>query len=157
MTKDNFGIKGKVSWVLTGPDGKVKTAGEDHNTINQLHDALVADQMAGGSDTLILYGHAGTSAIAGDSSVSTNLATYCAELRTGITSKTQGVDGNDNDVIYVFTLGAGVCTATIEEIGLFVAQAQATGDMQAYSSAISVLKAAGDTLTITWTITYGAS
>lgn len=147
-------IKGKVDYVLRGPDGKIKA--ERHtpkNTITALHDVVVADRLSGGSDTLISHGKLGTST--GQTSASTDLATPVGGARTAIDSLTQGTGGDDNDAIIVCTFGAGVDTGTITEAGLFNHLSNAT--MQCYDDSLNVTKAAGDTLELTWTVSYGAS
>ncbi len=152
-------IRGKMEYVLYDKDGKIKQTGGCENTITALHDALVADRLAGGSDALFTHGHAGTGT--GQTSASTNLATHFDEARTAVDSSTQGAGGADNDVVVVFTLGAGVCTGTVDEFGLFSASAQATADMKTYSdnsaSGYAIPKGANDSIVVTWTITYGAS
>lgn len=158
--KDGIGIKQNVKWVLwnTDEDGNKTTIaeqGESHNTDCKLHGVMIADLMAGGSDAVIDYGHAGTST--GQDAQDTNLAVYCAEARTTIDSKTQGSGVDSNVVVYIFTLGAGICTATITEVGMFVAAAQATEDMQFYDDSINVVKGATQILEFTWTVTYGTS
>lgn len=153
--KEKIPIKGKVSFVLKDKNGKVKQEGFIENTITALHDALVADRLAGGSDTLISYGHAGTGS--GQGSGDTNLATPCAENRTALDSATQQAGGDDNDVKYIYTLGAGVCTATITELGLFTSQTHTDNNMMCYTDGLTVTKGASDTLIVTWTVTYGAS
>ena len=153
--KDEITMKYNVKWVLKNTDGSIAEQGESHNTDCKLHGVLIADHMAGGTDTLISYGHAGTGS--DQTAQSTNLATYCAEARTAIDSKTQGAGNDANDVVYKFTLGAGVCTATLTEVGLFVAAAQATADMQFYDNSINVVKGATQILEVTWTVTYGTS
>lgn len=144
---------------LNSKGKRVKTTlaeeGESHNTDCKLHGVLVADHMAGGADTLISYGHAGTGL--GQTAQDTNLDAHVDEVRTAIDSKTQGAGDDANDVVYIFTLGAGVCTATLTEVGLFIAQAQATADMQFYDDSLSVVKGATQILEVTWTVTYGTS
>jgi hypothetical protein len=153
--KDGIYIKQNVKWTLRNKDGSIAAQGESHNTDCYLHGVLIADHMAGGADTLISYGHAGTGS--GQDGQDTNLATPCDEARTAIDSKTQGAGADANDVVYIFTLGAGVCTDTITEVGLFIAQAQATEDMQFYDDSINVVKGATQILEVTWTVTYGTS
>jgi hypothetical protein len=164
MVKDSFGIKGeKIHYILRDKNGNIKeentiiskTPGKSMNTITQLHDVLVADRLAGGTDALIDYGHAGTGS--GQTDGDTNLAAPFTENRTQLTSKTQQTGADDNDVKYTYTLGAGVCTGNIEEIGLFITQTYTDANMHLYNDAISTTKGAGDTLTIEWTATYGAS
>ena len=159
----NINITGHVHAVAYHEDGTVYYENEhdfskgEHNTITELHDAMIAALVCNQSTTTMLYGHAGTGT--GQTSASTNLATHCDEARTAITSGTQGAGGDDNDVVVVFTLGAGTCTATLTECGLFPTSNQATGDMLAYDDSVlnSVPKEASDTITVTWTFTYGAS
>lgn len=155
MPQDKIKVKGHVKCVLKDKDGNVKEVQEFHNLVTELFDVLVADRFSGGADTLITHGHAGTGS--GQTAADTNLDAYFDEARTAIDSLTQGAGADDNDVIVVFTLGAGVCTGQIEEIGLFSNSAQATADMKAYSDTISFLKGALDTLEITWTFTFGTS
>ena len=155
MQKKGMKIKSNVHYEMRNSKGEIIWEHDSHNIDCKLHGIMVADHMAGGADTLIGYGHAGTGA--GQTAQSTNLAAYCGEARTALTSKTQRTGSDSNDVIYLFTLGAGVCTGTLTEVGLFVAIAQATGDMQFYDDSINKVKTAGDSLIVTWTVTYGVS
>ena len=151
------GVMGCVKYVAKNESGEIIYEHEHdfprtHNTVCDLYYDLIADHMAGGSDGVIAYGHAGTGS--GQTAVSTNLATYVAEARTAIDSSTQGSAANLHKVTVIFTLGAGVCTATLTECGLFVASAQATADMMLYDDSINYVKGASDTLEITWSITH---
>lgn len=152
---DEMKMKGKVELTLTDKDGNIKQHDIIYNTITELHDCLVADRLAGGTDALFTHGHGGTGT--GGTSASTNLVTPCAENRTAVTSSVQGAGAADNDVIVTFTLGAGVCTATITELGLFSNITYTTADMKCYASGFTHTKGATDILTVVWTITYGAS
>ena len=125
------------------------------NTLTELMDVLAADRISGGTDALMTHCHCGTGT--GQGSSSTNLATHIDEARTAVDSTTQGSGAADNDIVIVTTFGAGVCTATITECGMFSAEAQATADMKAYDDTINKVKAADDTLEVTWTFTFGAS
>ena len=154
--KDNLGIRGRVNYKMIDAFGRVIWEhNTPENTITELHDVMVADHMAGGSDTLITHGHCGTGS--GQTSSSTNLSSHMDEARTAIDSKTQQAGGDDNDVEVVVTFGAGVCTGDIEEVGLFSSSSQSTADMKCYDDTISKSKGANDTLEVTWTIIYGAS
>jgi len=146
----------QVHYECKGPDGKIKwTHNTPKNTLTELMDVMVADAISGGSDDLILFGHLGTGS--GQGASDTNLATPCEEVRTADDSTTQGGGAADNDIVYVFTFAAGVCTGAIEEAGLFSAEAYATADMKAYDDSISKTKGADDSLEMTWTLTFGAS
>ena len=149
------GIVGHVKYEAFDADGKMiyfkehdKELGQ-HNTVCDLYYDLIADLMAGGSDDVIAYGHCGTST--GQSATDTNLATYVDEVRTAIDSSTQS---GDHLVTFITTFGAGVCTAAITEVGMFVASAQATADMMLYDDSIAYTKGASDSLVVTWTVTH---
>ena len=153
--KEGIKIKTNVKYELYNEAGEKIWEEETHNTDCYLHGILIADRMSGGSDGLITHGHAGTGS--GQDGTDDNLATYLDEARTALDSATQGTGANSNDVVYTFTLGAGVCTGTLTEIGMFASSNQATGDMHFYDDSINKVKAAGDTLIVTWTVTYGQS
>ena len=151
-------IMGHVKYVGRDASGKIiykhehnKELGE-HNTVCDLYYDLMADLLAGGTDDIIAYGHAGTGT--GGVATDTNLITHCDELRTAIDSITQGAGADAHKIVVVFTLGAGVCTAALTECGLFVAAAQATADMMLYDDSLVYTKPAGGTLEVTWTITH---
>lgn len=146
----------QVNYKCYGPDGKLKWEhNTPKNTLTELYDVMVADRISGGTDTLMTHCHLGTGS--GQGSASTNLATYCNEARTAVDSTTQGSGAADNDVVIVTTFPAGVCTASIEEAGMFSNSTQTTADMKAYDDTISKVKAALDSLVITWTFPMGAS
>lgn len=145
-------VKGHLKLVLTGADGKVKDKREYENTITVLHDATIADRMAGGADALIDYTGVGTTT-GGKSTASTTLEAQVDRVQND--SNTQGAGAADNDVIHVSTFAAGTGTGALVEAGLFTGAADAT--LNAYQDFAVINKGAGDTLTVTWTITYGAS
>jgi len=149
--KDKTGIKGHIKLVLRGPDGKIKESFEHSNTITELLDAHVADQMSDSTDGAIGFMAVGTGS--GQTSASTGLAT--TNDSNALTSTTQGAGGADNDVVYVGDWAAGDATATITEAGIFLADNNTT--MMAYDDSMNIVKGAADTLAITWTITFGAS
>jgi len=149
--KDKTGIKGHIKLVLRGPDGKIKQVYEHSNTITELLDAHVADQMSDSGDSGIGFMAVGTSS--GQTSASTGLAT--ANDINALTSTTQGSSGADNDVVYVGDWAAGDATATITEAGIFLANNNTT--LMTYDDSMSIVKGASDTLQITWTLTFGAS
>ena len=159
INEKSIGIRGNVSYVLHDKNGNVKQSGESENLATDLHEILVADRLAGGSDALFTHGHAGTGT--GQTESDTNLDSYFDEARTAVTSSTQGAGADAQKVTVIYTLGAGVCTGTINEIGIFSSANQATADMKAYSdnggAGYAIVKGASDTLTVTWVFTYEAS
>jgi hypothetical protein len=150
--KDKTPIKGNLKLVLTDKHGKIKEDREHKNTITVLHDATVADRMSGGTDSLIDYTGVGTTS-GGKSTTSTALEAQVVRVQND--SNTQGAGADDNDVVHVATFGAGVGTGALVEAGLFTGAADAT--LMAWQDFSVINKGAGDTLTVTWTITYGAS
>ena len=158
MLKDKAKVMGHVKYVGKDAEWKViyehehnKELGE-HNTVCDLYYDLIADHMAGGADSVIAFGHAGTGT--GQVATDTNLAAHVNEARTAIDSITQGGGADSHIVTVIFTLGAGVCTAALTECGLFVLAAQATADMMLYDDTLVYTKPAGGTLEVTWTITH---
>ena len=150
--KDNYEIKGRLQLVLRGPDGKVKMKRVSENTITELMDAHVADQMSDQGEAAIGYMAIGTGS--GQTAASTGLATSAA--RVALDSKTQQAGANDNDVKYVATFAAGVGTGTISEAGIMRLDDNAS--LMCYDDSFdAITKGAGDSLEITWDVTFGAS
>ena len=152
MIRDNTKIKGRIKFELFDKDGKLVAEREIKNLVTALMDAHMADQMSDQTDIAIGYIAIGSGT--GQSTSSTGLATSLARL--ALTSTTQGSGGSDNDVVYVGSFGAGVGTGTVSEAGIMRLDDDAS--LMTYSSAFTpIVKAAGDTLAITWTVTFGAS
>ena len=149
---DNFPIKGNLHIRVWNEKGEL-TADYDagHNTVTDWGDAWVADQLSDSTLGVMAYMGVGTSSEAGDETALTELKVQSA--RELLTSTTQGTGGNDNDVIYVGTF-TGIA-ATITEAGIF--ETAATATMAFYNDTLSQLLTSGDTLVITWTVTFGAS
>jgi len=149
--KSKQGIKGRVHLQLFGADGKLKEERLIENTITELMDAQVADQMSDQGDAAIGYMAVGTGS--GQTSASTGMA---ANLdRNALTSTTQGAAGADNDVVYVGTWAAGDATGAITEAGILRLDDDAT--LMTYADFAVVNKLAADSLVITWTVTFGSS
>lgn len=152
-----FGLKGRVEIKLWGSDGNIKDHRiiKDHrvfpNTVTTFGDKLVADRMSDAGITAPT--HIGVGTGTGGGVGSNSLVTQLD--RNALTSTTQGTGANDNDVIYVGDWAAGDATGAITEAGIF--NAASGPGMFVYSSFSAVNKAAGDTLQINWTVTFGAS
>jgi len=149
-------VRGRLELVLTGEDGRLKDKREYTNTITSAYDALIAECMVKGEaqDTLIDYTAIGTTT-GGKSTASTLLEAEVARVQND--SNLQGAGAADNDVVHVSTFGAGVGTGALVEAGLFDSAGATTVTLMAYQDFAVINKGAGDTLTVTWTITYGAS
>ncbi len=146
------GIKGVCHLKLFGPDGELKEERIVENTITDLGDAHVADQMSDQGEAAIGFMAIGT-ATGGKSTASTGLETSLD--RNALTSTTQQGGGDDNDVIYVGDWAAGDGTGALVEAGILRADNNTT--LMCFADFAVVNKAAGDTLQINWTWTYGAS
>lgn len=147
--KDSMDIKGKIDFVLTDEKGLVKQTGHIENQIQTAHGVLVADRIGGGADPLFTHMWVGTGT--GQVVASTDLSAVIAGGRQAVTSSAQV--GVTNVVTAVATFLPTVGTGIIHEIGMFSSNAAA--DMKCYNDAISLTKGAGDTLTVTWSVTYG--
>lgn len=150
---DNYKIKGHVELVLRGPDGEIKQKVSQDNTITNLMDAHVADQMSDQAEAAI--GYMAVGAGTGQDAEDTGLATSSA--RVALDSATQGTGANDNDVIYVATFGVGdAAGVAIKEAGIMRLDDNAS--LMCYADDFGTInKGVADTLEITWTVTFGAS
>lgn len=148
-------VKANVTYKVFDKNGKLKYFKKSHNVVCDGYYDMVADRMAGGTDTLIEYGHCGTGNGGGASS--TNLVTPCAESRTAIDSKTQGSGADLHKVTIVTTFGANICTGNLEECGLFPTITYTDNNMYLYDDTLSYTKGASDTLEVTWVITHANS
>jgi len=146
-----LGIKGLFHAKLFGPDGELKEERIIHNTVTELMDAQVADQMADSTDAAIGFMAVGTGS--GQTSASTSMATNLD--RNALDSTTQGAAGADNDVVYVCTWAAADGTGAITEAGVLRLDDDAT--LMLYADFAVINKGAADSLVITWTATFGAS
>jgi len=146
--RDVLGMTGRLHFLLTGPDGRIKEDRWITNTVTALGDAHVADQLSDQGDVAMSHMAVGTGTPTG-----TDLQTEID--RNALDSTTQGAAGDDNDVIYVCTWAAGDGTGALTEAGIF--NDGAAGTMFVSASFAAINKAAGDSLVITWTVTFGAT
>ena len=152
VISERFLTKSKVLFVIRDKDGRLKSIELTPNTFTQYGDRLVADAMSDRGDTLPTHMAVGTTS-GGKTTASTALE---AEVgRVALDSTTQGTSGDDNDVVYVATFPAGTGTGALVEAGLF--DDPSAGNMMAYAEFSVKNKGASDSLTVTWTVTYGAS
>lgn len=143
-------MKGHIKIQLNG-----ETVVDKSNTFTAVGDAHVADQLAA------TPGEAGMGWMAvgtGDTPFTTGSTTLNTELDRNVLSAgypEQSAGGDDNDVVYKATWAAGDGTGAIVEAGIF--NSSASGTMLAASTFPVINKGASDVLTITWTVTCGAS
>ena len=156
MINDKIGMKGMVHYVLRDKNGNVKEEGYDTNTVTELFDAHVADQMSDSTDAQIGFMALGSGT--GQTSASTDVANYVTESLIALSgTATQGEGAADNDVVYSAFWDAGAATSVITEAGIFLGSATSRADLMSYDDSLNITKGASDTLKIDWTLTWGAS
>jgi hypothetical protein len=148
MIEDNLSIVGVVHIELFGPDGELKEDRWGHNLVVTAGKNHIADQLSsapgGGAMSHMAIGTGSTAPAAGDTALGAETD------RNALTSRTDAT----NVVTYVGTWAAGDGTnAALREAGIF--NAAGAGTMLARHVYSNIDKGAGDTLTITWTVTIG--
>jgi len=148
-------LKGHIKIELFDEEGNLKQIVEKENTFMAVGDAHVADQLAATpSEAGMGWMAIGTS----DAAFTTASTTLGNELdRNALAAgyPEQGAAAADNDVIYKATWAAGDGSGALTEAGIF--NSSIAGTMLAASTFAVINKGAADTLTITWTVTCGAS
>lgn len=147
---DNVHLKGHMVAELFGPDGKLKERREVHNTVTTLCHKMSADQLLA-APAVAKPGWMELGTGSGQTAASTILATYIAGSRTALDSKTRGANAI---VTMVCTFPAGTGTGAITEAGIFNVVTQNTTDLLCYADFAVINKAAADSLTVTWTLTF---
>lgn len=144
---DTFKLTGKVHFLHKDENGNIKEDRTVDNLVVTAGKGFITSRMASASAAVmgwIEVGTSGTAAAAGD----TNLGSPSFRKATTVSGGTVST----NTVQYVVSLAAGEGTATLQEAGIFN-QITTGGTMLARTVFSPIVKAAGDTLTITWTIT----
>ena len=148
-------MKGHIKIELFDNEGNLIQIVEKENTFMATGDAHVADQLdATPSEVAMGWMSVGT----GSSAFTTASTTLNSELdRNALAAgyPEQGIAAADNDVVYKATWIAGDATGAIVEAGIF--NSSGAGSMLAASTFAVINKGELDTLTITWTVTVGAS
>lgn len=137
---------GRVSIVITGPDGKVKETVEIDNLVVTVGKNFITSRMAGATKNPMSHmaiGSGSTAPAAGNTTLGTELARVALNVSGGTATA--------NSIEYVGTFAPGVGTGTVYEAGLF--NAGAAGDMLARVTFPIVTKGATDQMAITWTVT----
>lgn len=149
--RSKLGMKGHCHIELRGPDGKLKETRDIINTITNLMDEQVADQMSDQGNAAIGYMAVGT----GNGQGATDVGLAVSLDRNALTSTTQQAGVDDNDVVYVGTWVAGDGTGAITEAGIL--RGDDNTSMMTYADFAVVNKLAADSMVITWTVTFGVS
>lgn len=143
-------VTGEVYLELVGPDGELKDAQRVSNLVVDAGENHIADQLSAspgqGAMSHMAIGTGSTAAAFGDTTLGTETD------RNALTSRTD----SGNVVTYVGTWAAGDGTnSALREAGIF--NAASNGTMLARAVYSNIDKQAGDTLTITWTVTIGTA
>ena len=142
--KDFLSATGKLSIVVNDNAGNLK---QELNVTNLVVDAglsYIASRMKDATATAMTHmaiGSGTTDPAAGDTALQTQLG------RVSLTSTTVTA----NSVEYVATFPAGTGTGAVTEAGIF--NASSAGTMLCRTEFAVINKAAGDSMTITWTVT----
>jgi hypothetical protein len=148
--EDTMKLKGSVKVQLIGPDGKIKQQHENHNLVVTVGKSYLTAWLAAASQAgeFMSYIAVGTGVIppaSGDTALG-------SEITGGGNSRALGTLTSlsntwNNTAVFI----PGNCTGAITEAGLF--SASTAGTMFARQTFSVYNKAAGDTLTISWTVT----
>jgi hypothetical protein len=147
MPTDQTEPQDNVEITLRGADGKIKERFTVHNLIVTTGKNAITEQLVAApgkaSPSHMAIGTGATAAAAGDTTLQTELD------RNALTSKTRST----NVLTMVGDWAAGDGTGAITEAG--VLNAASAGDLYARATFSAINKAAGDTLSISWTFTIG--
>lgn len=147
LTESVLRLTGRLKIAVFGPDGGLKDEREIDNLVVTAGKVVIANRLCAAPShnpmSHMAVGTGTTAPAAGD----TTLTAEIAASRTALTSATP----SGNAVTYACTFGPGVGTGAVAEAGLF--NASSAGDMLAHTTFTAVTKGAGDTMTITWTVT----
>lgn len=150
-TNEDLKLTGRLNIELRGPDGQIKDTREVDNLVVNAGLAFIASRMTGTSAAVMSHmalGSSSTAAAAGQTDVQSLLGSRKALSSTTITG------ANSNQVQYVAAFNAGEATGAVVEAGIF--NAASAGTMLCRTTFAVVNKDAGDTLTVTWTVTISA-
>ena len=148
-TNEKIVATGELKIVVTAPDGTVKQEQEVKNLVVTTGLGFIASRMKDATATAMSHMAIGTSSTA-TAAGNTTLGTESARVALTSTTVTAAA------VAYVATFPAGTPASltAITEAGLF--NASSAGTMLCRTVFSVVNKDAGDTMSITWTVTMAA-
>ncbi len=150
-------MKGHIKIELFDEEGKLKQVVEKDNTFMAVGDAHVADALAlTQGETAMGFMSVGTGSTA-FTTASTTLNSEIDRNSLDASYPEQVAGADDNDIVYKANWAAGDATDALTEAGIFNSSVADQGTMLAASTFSVINKGASDTLTITWTVTVGAS
>ena len=155
--RDRTLMKGRIKIELFDEAGNLKEMYEKDNTFMAVGDAHVADQLDVSPDEAVMgFMSVGTGTTA-FTTASTTLNSEIDRNSLNASYPDQTLGSDDNDIVYKANWAAGDATDALTEAGIFNSSVTDQGTMLAASTFSVINKGASDTLTITWTVTVGAS
>lgn len=163
MASDKSSIKGTVHAVMTGPDGKVKAECTVHNLVTATGDQLYASRGAGLTSSALPTGMrlgTGSTAVA-KTGAGAAIVTYLSGSNKAFDGTFPSATGGVATYKRTYAAGEATTASAITEVVIntdTIANDNATTATAANTVSRALLtgigsKAAGDTLTITWTHT----
>lgn len=146
--KSNIYANGQLTLTLKDPNGKIKERKTFKNLVVTTGRQHIADQLADQGEAAMSHmaiGSGTTGQLISDTALETEIS------RKALVSKTQGTGADANKIIYICDWAAGEGTGAIAEAGIF--NASSAGVMLCRTTFSVKNKGAGDSLTLTWTIT----
>jgi hypothetical protein len=153
MYTEGLKLKGIVSAVLRGPDGKIKQEQTIENLVVTGGLGFITDRMQGTGSAVMSHMGVGTT----NTAPATAQTTLSAEIgtRASVTPTRVTTTVTNDTAQYVATFAAGNATGALVEAGLFNASSAGTMLSRVIFSVIN--KGALDSLDITWKIQLTAS
>lgn len=149
--KNTIKVTGSVEMKLIGPDGEIKQHSIQRNLVvtvgkTLLASVLAVDPLANHFAPYIALGSGTNAPSSGDTALQTEFTGGSNARVSGTLSSASNVWQNQA------TFAPGNCTGAVTEAGLFTASS--SGTMFARQTRSAINKAAGDTLIVTWTVTF---
>lgn len=143
---EDLKVTGALSIVVTDADGNVKDERQLKNLVVNTGLNYIVSRMKDATATAMSHMELGTGTVAA-AAADTALGAAIAASRTALTSTTV----SSNTVTYVASFAAGTGTGAVTEAGIF--NAASAGTMLCRTVFPVVNKQAGDSMTVTWTVT----
>lgn len=143
---ESLKVRGDLRVVLTGPDGQIKDDRELRNLVVDTGLNFIVNRMKDANAAVMSHmslGDQDTAAIGAN----TTLASEISGSRVALTSTTVAA----NQITYIASFAAGVGTGAVKESGIF--NGSTGGTMLCRTTFPVVNKQAGDSMTVTWTVT----
>lgn len=143
---DTLKAKGALRVVLTDANGNVKEDVQLKNLVVDTGLNFIVLRMKDATDSVMTHMELGSSTVAA-AAADAALGGAIGASRTGLAS----TDVSTNTITYVASFSAGVGTGAVTEAGIF--NASVAGTMLCRTVFPVVNKQAGDSMTVTWTVT----